>query len=104
VAVLSDEGGNPVVAVYIQSNDSFTISGVRDGNYQLYFSLGEDWDGGSARFTRRAEFFRFEELLPFATTATAQGQQYTIFQVTLHAVTGGTAPVESLPEGQFPDL
>jgi len=104
VAVVSDQSDNPVIAVYIQSNDSFTISGLRDGSYQLYFSLGEDWDASSARFTRRAEFFRFEELLPFATTATEQGQQYTIFQVTLHAVTGGTAPVESLPEGKFPDL
>jgi hypothetical protein len=104
VAVVSDQSDNPVIAVYIQSNDRFTITGLRDGTYQLYFSLGEDWDADSARFTRRAEFFRFEELLTFATTATAEGQQYTIFQVTLHTVTGGTAPVESLPEGQFPDL
>lgn len=104
VAVLSDLNGAPRIAVYIRSNEAFTIAGIPDGAYHLYFSVGEDWDSGSARFTRRTGFFRFEDSLPFETVPTETGQQYTVWQVTLHGVVGGTAQTDSVPEEEFPNL
>lgn len=104
VAVLSDLNDAPRIAVYIRSNEAFTIGAIPDGTYHLYFSLGEDWDSNSGRFTRRMSLFRFDDPLSFETVPTETGQQYTVWQVTLHAVAGGTAQTNPVPEGEFPDL
>lgn len=90
----------PILSVYIQASQSFTIPKIRDGTYYLYFSQGEDWDSTSGKFTRKARFFRFEDTFPFRTTSTT----YTTWKVTLYKVPGGTASIDSINEGQFPDL
>ncbi len=100
VAVLSQEGGGLMVAVYILNHGSHTITGIPDGTYALYFALGEDWDAEQAKFTRKQRLSRFEDLFSFTTTSTT----YTGWSVTLHPVAGGTGSTESVPEGQFPDL
>jgi hypothetical protein len=100
VAVLSRPDGTWMVAVYIQNHDNLTITQVQDGTYELYFTLGEDWDSQEARFTRRRSLSRFEDPFNFNTTATT----HTVWSVTLHSVAGGTADTEPIPEGEFPDL
>lgn len=101
VAVLTALFNNkPILSVYIQAGQSFTITRVRDGTYYLYFSQGEDWDSASGKFTRKARFFRFEDTFPFRTTSTT----YTTWEVTLYSVPRGTASIDSVNEGQFPDL
>ncbi|MBN1640821.1 MAG: hypothetical protein JXA09_06275 [Anaerolineae bacterium] len=100
VAVLSRQDGAFLVAVYIRNHDSHNLTGIPDGTYELYFTLGEDWDAEQAQFTRKRRLSRFEDLFPFTTTATT----YSIWSVTLHPVAGGTGATESVPEGQFPDL
>ena len=88
------------VAVYVQSQDNLTIGRITDGVYDLYFTLGEDWDADEGAFTRNTRRSRFDEPFPFTTTAT----QYTGWSVTLHGVAGGTADTEPVPEDAFPDL
>jgi len=98
VAVLSRDSW--LLAVYVRNNSSHTIGGIPDGNYELFFTLGEDWDAGQAEFTRRRDLSRFEESFPFTSTSTT----YSIWSVTLHPVPGGTASSEDVPESQFPSL
>jgi hypothetical protein len=100
VAILSGLDEQTLIAVYVQADDSFTLTGIRDGTYDLYFSLGEDWDSEQAEFTRRVRRSRFEESFSFRTTATT----YTGWTVTLHPVAGGTAETEPVPEDEFPPL
>jgi hypothetical protein len=100
VAILSWEGGGLLVAVYILNHDSYALTGIPDGTYELYFTLGEDWNAEQAQFTRRRRLSRFEDLFPFTSTSTT----YSVWSVTLHPVAGGTGSTESVPEGQFPDL
>ena len=100
VAVLSNLNGASMIAVYIQNNDSFAITGIQDGTYDLYFTLGEDWDSEQAKFTRRKSLSRFDDPFEFSTTGTT----YTVWSITLHTVTGGTAGTEPVPEDEFPDL
>ena len=104
VAVLTSLGNAPVESFYIQAGDSFTIKGIQDGIYYVFFSIGEDWDSGAAKFTRKAGFFRFEDLLVFETIAVSGGQEYTVFELTLHPVVGGMAETLPVEAGQFPDL
>jgi hypothetical protein len=98
VAVLSRETW--LLAVYVQNNSSHTITGIPDGDYELFFTLGEDWDAGQGAFTRRRDLSRFEESFPFTSTSTT----YSVWSVTLHAVPGGTASSQDVPESQFPNL
>jgi len=94
----------PLIAVYIQSKDSFTVEGIKDDMYTLYFTLGEDWDSDMKKFTRKTTYARFEDQLEFKTTRTATGIRYTVFTVTLHPVIGGTAGTKPVSEADFPDL
>lgn len=103
VAVLTTLDRSPVSSVYVPAGDSSTVTGIRDGTYYLYFTLGEDWDG-AARFTKKARFFRFEDTLTFETTSIPGGWQHSTFRVTLHPVPEGTARTVPVDEEQFPDL
>jgi len=90
----------PLMAVYIRSKDSYTMTHIRDGTYVLYFSLGEDWDNDSKEFVGKTTYERFEDELEFETI----GNMYTTYKVTLHPVVGGTAETEYLGEGEFPNI
>jgi hypothetical protein len=87
-----------VMAVYIRSSDSFTMQGIRDGTYYLYFSTGEEWNG--REFTVDPSRQRFEDAFEFTTGATT----YTTWSITLHGVAGGTASAENVSESEFPDI
>ena len=86
------------MAVYIRALDSFTMQGIRDGTYYLYFSTGEEWDG--QRFTVNPRYQKFEEPFQFTTGETT----YTTWNITLHGVVGGTASAENVSESDFPFL
>jgi len=106
VAVLSstEEPEVPLLAVYVQANDSCTTARVSDGTYMLYFAVGEDWDEASKKFTKNAGYNRFEHEFEWKTTRSKYKINYTIWTVTLHPVVGGTAGTESLSEDEFPQL
>jgi len=106
VGVLSSsrEPKIPLIAVYIQSKDSFTVEGIKDDMYTLYFTLGEDWDSDMKKFTRKTTYARFEDQLKFKTTKTGIVINYTVFTVTLHPVIGGAAETKPVSEVDFPDL
>jgi hypothetical protein len=97
VAILSSLGEPkaPLMAVYIQATHSYTISGIKAGTYVLYFTLGEDWDSCSERFTTKTTYERFEDDFDFT---------HYNYEVTLHPVVGGTAETEAVDEDEFPEL
>jgi hypothetical protein len=100
VAVLTQQGSSWLFAVYVLNHGTHTISGIPDGTYELYFTLGEDWDAEAGQFTRERSLSRFEDTFPYATTATT----YATWSVTLHPVAGGSASTEGVPVDAFPDL
>jgi len=106
VGVLSSsrEPKIPLIAVYIQSKDSFTVEGIEDDMYTLYFTLGEDWDSDMKKFTRKTTYARFEDQLEFKTTRNTIWINYTVFTITLHPVIGGAAETKPVSEADFPDL
>jgi hypothetical protein len=102
VAVLTSSWNpkTPLMAVYIQAGDTYTIDGIEDGTYELFFTLGEDWDSDQEKFTRNTAYSRFEDPFEFRTTSTT----YTAYEVTLYAVVGGTADTDPVSESDFPGL
>ena len=90
-------GGASVLTVYIKANNSYTILDISDGIYWLAFAQGLDWDSTTQKFRRNTQYSVFDETFDFITT----GRQYTIFEVTLHPVVGGTAETSLVDPEQF---
>lgn len=94
----------PLLSVYVRSSDSYTIDGIPDGVYMLYFAVGKDWNSDSKKFTITNEYRRFDEELKFKTTIIGNKVYYDTYTVTLHPVMGGTATTEEVDETNFPKL
>jgi len=92
-----------LISVYIQAGDTYTITGIEDGIYILYYALGKDWDSNSKKFRIKEEYARFEEEFEFETTGITY-ITYTTYTVTLYPVVGGTARTEYVSEEEFPKL
>jgi hypothetical protein len=88
IAVLVRSGSvEPLIAVYIKAGETDAMKGILDGNYILYYSLGNGWDPVARQFTRNAEYYRSSTVMTFATTSqTTQTQfkwSWTVYDVTI---------------------
>jgi hypothetical protein len=90
--------GTTVMAAYIRAADSYTLRGIGDGEYDLYYSSSMEWNG--EKFTVTPGYEKFDDPLPFTTGTTS----YTTWSITLHGVVGGTASTDDVSEGEFPDI
>tara|TARA_Y100000310_G_scaffold341968_1_gene443130 strand:+ start:50 stop:790 length:741 start_codon:yes stop_codon:yes gene_type:complete len=90
-------GGTSVLTVYIKANSTYTMTNISDGVYWLAFAQGLNWDSTTQKFRRNVQYSAFEDTFDFETTNT----QYTIFEVTLNPVIGGTAETSSVDPAQF---
>ncbi|MCD6493384.1 MAG: hypothetical protein J7K36_06270 [Archaeoglobaceae archaeon] len=93
-----------LIAVYIQAGDTYTITGIEDGVYTLYFVIGKDWDNNKKEFRQPEMYSRFKDSLVFETTTTSTYIEYTIYTVTLHPVVGGQAETERVSKDEFPKI
>lgn len=94
-----------IYTVYVKSNSVFTIGNISDGNYKLFFNLGNDWDKTLRAFTANSSYEVFEDSFDFVTTKTDEGDyintQYTTFNVTLNPVVNGQAKTDNIDPTQF---
>ncbi|MFI6318627.1 hypothetical protein ACIBG8_13955 [Nonomuraea sp. NPDC050556] len=95
-------GGTKAFSVYVRKNGKYKVRGVRDGSYRIYFTHGVDWDGKLRSFSRRCSFERFQKSVKFKTTYTSTQILWHDWRITLHAITGGNAPTDTVDPGSFP--
>jgi hypothetical protein len=86
----------PTRAIYVRSGDKATTSGVPAGNYWLRFQLGSNWLVGR-RFCAITGTAEFEKVLSFSERERLGSVEYNSIELTLHAVRGGTAKTDKLP-------
>lgn len=89
-----------LLSVYIWANSTYKFAGIPDGMYSIYFTTGQDFDELSGSFTRNVRHGRFDKPVTFQ----AEGNQYTIYTITLHGVPGGNAPTTNVPSSLFPKI
>ncbi|MFC1415931.1 hypothetical protein [Streptacidiphilus cavernicola] len=89
-------------AVYLRKNGKFTVKGVRDGSYTVYFATGTDWDAKHRGFTTGCDYEKFDKSLSFTTKYTSSYVEYTTYTISLYGVVGGTASTTGVPPNQFP--
>lgn len=88
----------PVMSAYLRAGESFTINGIPDGTYRLYYSQGEDWDGTA--FTHNVKTSRSSGALLFTTTE----RTYSTWNIDIFVPSGGNTDVEAIPTDAFPVL
>ncbi|MCG5217515.1 hypothetical protein [Streptosporangium sp. KLBMP 9127] len=95
-------GKSKAISVYVRKKGKFTVPGVRDGKYRVYFTTGVDWDSKEKAFTRSCSFQRFEDSFRFKTTYTATQVRWQNWRITLHRIKGGNARTSDIDPGDFP--
>ena len=69
--VTLSKGRKPAVSVYVRTGKTYTVKGVPDGSYTVFFTGGADWDRAARAFGRDCAFQRFEDPLRFRTIQSA---------------------------------
>lgn len=101
MAVLTDMNLKPLLAVYIRSKDSFSITKIEDGNYGLYFTVGNLWDAQARKFHSVLGYYRYNPPLVFQTTENETDIEYSIFELDLYEAGASNFVPEQF---DFPDL
>jgi hypothetical protein len=104
VAVLTTSDNTTVFSVSIQAQQTYEIDSIRDGTYNLFFEIGNDWNDSAGTFNLDGSRERFDDPFSFQTTPVAGGLQYQTYTVTLQPVAGGTASTSSVGADQFPPV
>ncbi|MGH3392973.1 MAG: hypothetical protein ACRDOO_29245 [Actinomadura sp.] len=94
--------GRSAVSVYIREGRKYTVKGVPDGTYTIFFTGGSDWDDAARAFGRDCAFQRFDESLRFRTEQTATQIRWSTWEITLHTVAGGNAETADVDPDDFP--
>ncbi len=101
VAVLTDKKVKPLVAVYLRSKDTLRITGIEDGMYGLYFTVGSLWDANDGKFRSVLGYYRYNQPLQFETDDVGDEIEYSVFELDLYEARASNF----LPDQfQFPDL
>ena len=93
------------LTIYVRRNSNFTIKKIKDGNYKLFFVVGRHYDEDSLIFLQDCSFAVFEEVFSFNTTEYRISDkiktEYSVFEITLHGVIGGTAKTDAITKKDF---
>ncbi|SDH63562.1 hypothetical protein SAMN05421505_11971 [Sinosporangium album] len=96
-------GKKKAFSVYVRKKKKFTVSGVRDGKYKIYFTQGQDWQSKARAFGRMCSFQLFGSSLRFKTRYTSTHVRWNNWTITLHGVRGGTIRTKNVDPDDFPD-
>ena len=103
-AVLTlSKGDKPSISVYVRKGRKYTIKGVPDGTYKIFFTGGSGWDRDARAFGRKCAFQRFEDSLKYETTRTATQILWQNYTLSLQKVIGGNARTSDVDPDDFPD-
>jgi hypothetical protein len=101
--VTLSEGRRPAISLYVRKGKEYTVKGVPDGSYTVFFTGGADWDSAARAFGRDCAFQRFEDPLRFRTIQSATQIRWSAWTITLQPVAGGTAATADVDPNDFPD-
>jgi hypothetical protein len=87
-----------VYSIYIHSQEQAALVGIPDGEYNIYYSSGTNWDGVDYGFTSNATYRKFEDSIAFTT------KKFPGWKLTLNPVEGGTAKTDIISPNEFPSL
>ena len=101
VAVLTDKKVKPKLAVYLRAKDALEVSGIEDGEYGLYFTIGDGWNAGEGKFDNVYGYYRYNTPMIFETKDVGEEIEYTILELDLYKADATNFMPDQF---QFPDI
>ena len=101
VAVLTDKKLRPLLAVYLRTKETLKITGIEDGDYGLYFTVGNLWDEKAGKFSSVYGYYRYNTPLEFETDDVGSEIEYSLFELDLYEAGRSNFVPDQFP---FPDL
>lgn len=103
--LVSIKTNKSVLTVYLKAKNTYNISKISNGNYRLFFNLGNDWNDINKAFEVNSSYEVFEENFDFTISKYNEGDyvhtQYATFDVTLNPIIGGQAKTEEVNAVEF---
>lgn len=101
LAVITNQDKEPLTKVFIRAGESFKITGIRDGWYDLYFKLGSNWSQDLSGFEENEQRYRLDRSLQFETIEDSTGISYSTWTVALEeAVADANEAMAKVPVSQ----
>ena len=99
-----------LLSLYVRAKKTYLLKGIPNGDYNVYYSIGDDWNWQMRDFFEVVERGKFDKKFDFGTSTSSwvsgnyryTSTNYTVWTITLHAVAGGTASTSSVGEDAFP--
>jgi hypothetical protein len=101
VAVLTDKKVKPKLAVYLRAKDALEVNGIEDGEYGLYFTIGNGWNAGEGKFDKVYGYYRYNTPMLFETKDVGEEIEYTILELDLYKADATNFMPDQF---QFPDI
>lgn len=95
--------GRAVYAVYCRASEDTELTGVADGDYEMFVAQGDGWNRELRRFTASPDYTKFDDPASFATTRETDAVRYTRLRITLQPVVGGNAGTVPVDPESYPD-
>jgi hypothetical protein len=99
--LLLAKGGAVVVSLAVDAGRSAQVDGIPDGDYDLYYTTGQDWDADLGVFARHCAAYRFTTPTGFHTRAVPGGSEYTVQDIDLDTpdAAAGSGAAATDPDG-----
>jgi len=97
---LNEDSGTPQLAFYVRSMETFDLSGIPNGSYQVFVARGTEWNGDARAFERLEETLRMQEKLVFKSAA----GQASLWTLILRTLAGSTENALPISPAEFPPL
>ena len=90
---------NFIAGVYVVAHQYFAFLNLGSDNFlgEVYVAVGEDWDSGLAKFTRKNQYLRTTDRLMFFANPSCSNW-------TVNLAPGFGPTVQVIPENQFPSF
>lgn len=99
--VLLSRTGALMLSMAVAPGQKATADGIPDGDYEVDYTSGSDWDAKLGAFGRSCTFRRFTEPASFRTTPAEGGVSYTVHTVVIQSGPADAATVD-IPPAQLP--
>lgn len=102
IKLVDSRQNRALASVYVGAGQTAFLQGIENGNYQVVFGLGTDWDSEWGTFTRDKMFHMFDDVFSFGTSLQRDGSSVTMrrsfweisFQTSGGTGTSSSAPIE----------
>ncbi len=101
VKLISISADKSIYTAYIKAKNSHKINKISDGRYKLLFMHGRDWDMINKTFMVDKNYSEFKDDFYFITRETTYYDEYSVYEITLHPVYGGTAKTGDISKNEF---